>query len=55
MYILSESQIKTDSAQHTDKEEHLAPAGRYIYSTPINKYPKAPEGRQVYPKNESTN
>ena len=27
---------------------HLAPAGRYVYSTRgIHKYPKAPEGRHV--------
>ena len=27
---------------------HLAPAGRHVYSTQVNKYPKAPEGRHVY-------
>ncbi len=33
--------------------KYLAPAGRHVYSTPINKYTKAPEGRHVYPQGET--
>jgi len=34
---------------------HVAPEGHHVYSTRINKYPKAPAGRHVQPKGELLN